>query len=225
MNANNPGKLNGILFDMDGVLCDSGPFLYAATANMFQDRYGVTIQPEDVRPFFGRGEVAYIGGTGKAHGIDVEMPRDMEHVYDHYFKAIEGAIKPFDGVVDFVKKAGDEGIKLAVASSADRRKVYANLKEIGLPPELFDAVISVEDVSRPKPAPDIFQLAAKRIGLEPEQCLVIEDAISGVQAGKEAGCTCLGVTTGFSSDELIDAGADFTLPSLAWDDVKNLFAG
>jgi beta-phosphoglucomutase len=212
-------SLRGILFDMDGVLCDSGPFLYAASAHLFKERYGVSIRPEDVRPYFGRGEVAYLTGTGKTHGIDISLPGDLEHVYEHYFSTIRGAIKPFDGVTVFVDRAQNEGMKLAVASSADRRKVMANLVEIGLPPERFDTVVTVEDVALPKPAPDIFQTAARRLGLDPEQCLVIEDAVSGIHAGKAAGCTCLGITTGFTSDELMAAGADFVLSMLRWDDV------
>lgn len=210
------GKLKGILFDMDGVLCDSGPFLYAASARMFKERYGIDIHPEDVRPYFGRGEVAYLTGTGRAHGIDVSLPDDLDLVYEHYFAAIDGAIKPFAGVVDFVARASGCGLRIAVASSADRRKVMANLAGIGLPRERFDAVVTVEDVAQPKPAPDVFLLAARRLGLAPCDCLVIEDAPSGIQAAKAAGCACLGVTTGFSPEELVAAGADITVAVLDW---------
>lgn len=216
--------LRGILFDMDGVLCDSAPFLFAATARMFRDRYGVHIRNEDVLPFFGRGEVAYVTGTGKTHGINVVLPGDLDEVYEHYFRGIAGAIRAFDGVVDFIARAGHEGMKLAVASSADRRKVRANLAEINLPPERFHAVVTVEDVERPKPAPDIFICAARRLELEPKHCLVVEDAPSGIRAAKAAGCRCLGITSGFPAAELISAGADATLGKLTWDTVGELFA-
>ncbi len=221
--AGSANGLRGILFDMDGVLCDSAPFLFAATARLFLDRYGVVIRQQDVLPYFGRGEVAYVTGAGKAHGVNVALPDDLDRVYEHYYSAIAGAIRAFDGVPEFIRRAEREGIKLAVASSADRRKVRAHLTEINLPPERFHAVVTVEDVERPKPAPDIFRCAAHRLGLAPEHCLVVEDAPSGIRAAVAAGCRCLGITTGFPAAELIAAGADATLPGLAWDAVGALF--
>lgn len=218
------GGLKGILFDMDGVLCDSGPFLFAASARMFMERYGVALQTEDVQPYFGRGEVAYLSGAGRAHGIDVQFPQDLERVYEHYFPAIEGAIKPFDGVVDFVTEASRQGMRIAVASSADRRKVLANLSGIGLPADRFDAVVTVEDVRQPKPAPDLFLLAAERIGIPAGHCLVVEDAPSGIRAAKAAGCTCLAVTNSFGPDTLLAAGADFIVTDLDWVDLEGLLA-
>ncbi|MGC8644445.1 MAG: HAD family hydrolase, partial [Isosphaeraceae bacterium] len=84
-----------------------------------------------------------------------------------------------------------------------------NLRELGLPSGSFDAVVVGEDISRKKPAPDIFNLAARRLGLEPAACLVIEDAVSGVTAAKAAGSRCLGLTTSFSVEQLAAAGADW----------------
>jgi beta-phosphoglucomutase-like phosphatase (HAD superfamily) len=92
------------------------------------------------------------------------------------------------------------------------RKVKGNLEEIRLGSEKFDAVICGEDVERKKPAPDIFLLAAKRIGVEPRRCIVVEDAVSGVKAARAAGTKCLGITSSFSEEEL--AGADWFAPSL-----------
>jgi len=104
---------------------------------------------------------------------------------------------------------------LAVASSADRVKVEGNLRALGLPSGTFDAVVVGEDIVRKKPAPDIFLMASRRLGLEPGVCLVIEDAVSGVAAAKAAGARCLGITTSFSADRLTAAGADWTAADLA----------
>ena len=90
------------------------------------------------------------------------------------------------------------GLKLAVASSADRMKVEGNLRALKLPPDTFHALVVGEDVTHKKPAPDIFLEAARRLGLDPSACLVIEDAVSGVAAAKAAGCRCLGITTSFT---------------------------
>ena len=109
--------------------------------------------------------------------------------------------------------------KIAVASSADQRKVMGNLKKIGLPPDYFDAIVVGEDVSLKKPVPDIFLLAANRLKLEPEECLVIEDAVSGVAVAKAAGSRCLALTTSFCQEEL--AQADLFAADLAH--VKSVF--
>ena len=77
-----------------------------------------------------------------------------------------------------------------------------NLKEIELPLTYFDAIVVAEDVVHKKPAPDIFLLAAERLQLKPQECLVVEDAVSGVTAAKSAGSRCLALTTFFSEHEL-----------------------
>jgi beta-phosphoglucomutase-like phosphatase (HAD superfamily) len=92
--------------------------------------------------------------------------------------------------------------------------VIGNLRELGLPPGTFDAVVVGEDIIHKKPAPDIFLEAARRLGLEPQACLVIEDAVSGVQSAKAAGAQCLGLTTSFAPEQLLSAGADWTAPDL-----------
>ena len=92
-----------------------------------------------------------------------------------------------------------------MASSADLVKVRANLAEIGLPFESFDTVINGLDIERKKPAPDIFLLAAERLGLQPADCLVVEDAVNGVESGKNAGMKVLGIMSSFSEKELAKA--------------------
>ena len=80
-----------------------------------------------------------------------------------------------------------------------------NLEETGLAPEIFNAIITGEDVANKKPFPDIYIKAAERIGLKPEECLVVEDAVSGIRSGKSAGCRCLAVTTSFGAEALHEA--------------------
>jgi len=145
--------------------------------------------------------------------LDIDLEAAKKRTYDIYLEIIKGALQPLPGVHEFIKKCRDMGKKTAIASSADRRKVEGNMSEIGLSKETFAAVIVGEDVVNKKPAPDIFLLAAERLGLEPGQCLVIEDAVSGVQAAKAAGAKCLAITSSFSEDELCQA--DFISPNLA----------
>ena len=96
-------------------------------------------------------------------------------------------------------------MRLAVASSADCVKVTINLGEIGLPADTFDAVVNGLDVVNKKPDPEIFLTAAAKLALDPAECLVVEDAVNGVEAAKAAGMRCLALTTSFTPDDLKDA--------------------
>lgn len=194
----------GVIFDMDGVLVDSEAFICRAACQMFRE-LGQTVWPEDFTPFIGTGENRYLGGVAEKYGLAVDIDQIKKRTYDIYLEIIQGELEPLPGVHDFIQKCRDLGKQLAVASSADRRKVVGNLNEIQLAPELFDAVIVGEDVEHKKPAPDIFLLAAKHLGLPPQQCLVVEDAVSGVAAAKAAGARCLALMTSFDQEALADA--------------------
>jgi beta-phosphoglucomutase len=203
--------IHGVIFDMDGVLVDSEEFIAKAAMMMFAER-GLKVKAEDFAPFVGMGENRYIGGVAEKYGHAGDIVELKKRTYDIYLEIIKGQLKPLPGVFRFVEKCREKGLKLAVASSADMRKVKGNLEEIGLGFDRFDAVISGEDVERKKPAPDIFLLAAKRIGVEPVKCIIVEDAVSGVKAAKAAGAKCLGITSYFTAEQL--AGADWFAPSL-----------
>ena len=196
--------IKGILFDMDGVLVDSEEYICKAAILMFQQK-GLTVHPEDFIPFVGKGENMYIGGVAEKYNFKVDINEVKALTYKIYSELVTGKLQPLPGVYSFIKKASTKGLKLAVATSADRIKMLVNLKNIGLTEDTFSATVNGLEVERKKPYPDIFILAAKKLGLTPEECLVVEDAISGVEAAKRAGCKCLALTTSFNKEELKDA--------------------
>lgn len=206
-----PGRLRGVIFDMDGVLVMSEPILAQAAARMFAEK-GYEVLHEEFRPFIGMGEDRYLGGVAEARGIPFDTERDKARTYALYLDLIKGCLRPLPGVVEFVQTCRRRGLKTAVASSADEIKVVGNLREIGLPPEAFDIVVDGCQVVRKKPAPDIFLEACRRLNLDPADCLVVEDAVSGVAAAKSAGMRCLAVTTSFPADRL--TLADWIVASL-----------
>jgi len=200
-----------VIFDLDGVLAISEPLLAEAAIELFAEK-GHQMTAEDFRPFIGMGEDRYIGGAAESRGIRIDVARDKAQLYVIYQRLIRGRLQPLPGAREFVAGCRGRGLAVAVASGADKIKVYANLEEIGLPPATFDAIVDGNDVVSKKPAPDIFLEAARRLGLPPETCLVIEDAVSGVAAARAAGSRCLALTTSFSAQEL--AGADWIAPDL-----------
>ncbi len=211
----------GVIFDMDGVLVDSEEFICRAACRMFAEK-GLTVQPEDFFDFIGTGENRFIGGVAEKYNFPLEINEAKKRTYDIYLEIIVGNLRPLAGVGEFVAMCRGKGLKLAIASSADKRKVDGNLKEIGLPQDSFDAIVCGEDVEKKKPAPDIFLLAAKKIGLAASDCLVIEDAVTGVAAAKAAGAKCMALTSSFTPPQL--AAADIITENLATaQNIANLF--
>lgn len=202
----------GVIFDMDGVLLDSEPFICKAACMMFAER-GLTVKPEDFIPFVGAGENRYIGGVAEKYNFPVNIIEVKRRTYEIYLEIIKGRLKPLPGVHEFLGACRKAGKKMALATSADYVKAEGNLREIGLPMFTFDAVITGDDVVHKKPDPEIFVTSAQKLGLDPRTCLVVEDAVNGVAAAKAAGSRCLALTTSFSRDTL--AGADWFAPTLA----------
>ena len=207
-------SIRGIIFDMDGVLCDSEPFICEAACRMFQE-HGVQVVPEDFQPFVGMGEERFLGGVAEKYGVAFNLAVDKTRTYAIYQELIRGRLQAMHGARSFLDASRGRGLRLAVASSADEVKVMANLAQIGFPLAMFDTVVHGLMVTHKKPAPDIFQLAAQRIGLSATACLVVEDAPAGVRAAQAAGCAALGVRSSFDDATLRAAGAAWTVQDLA----------
>jgi HAD superfamily hydrolase (TIGR01509 family) len=201
-----------VIFDLDGVLAISEPLLAEAAVALFAEK-GHQMADENFRPFIGMGEDRYIGGPAEARGIPMDLPRDKARLYEIYEEVIRGRLQALPGAREYVRGCRGRGLAIAVASGADRTKVMANLREIGMPEATFDTVVDGTQVLHKKPAPDIFLEACRRLRLAPEQCLVIEDAVSGVAAARAAGMRCMGLTSSFTADEL--SGAEWIARDLA----------
>jgi len=174
--------IEGVLFDMDGVLADSEEFIAEAAKAMFAETYGVTVALADFLPFVGAGEDRYLGGVAAQYGVTPDLIRDKARTYEIYADLIQGRLKPLPGAVAFVRAARAKGLKTALATSADKPKMVSTLAAIGLTTADFDTTINGLDVARKKPFPDIFLEAARRLGLDPEHCLVVEDAVNGTRS-------------------------------------------
>ena len=207
-----PPATRAVIFDMDGVLTDTEPLINAAALAMFLER-GVTVQPADFHPFIGTGENRYIGGVAEKHGVALDLEDAKRRTYEIYLGMVGEHLHAFPGAVNLVEQCPAAGLREAVASSADLIKIEANLGKIGLPSRRWDAVVSAEDVVHKKPAPDIFLAAARKLGLPPAECVVVEDAINGIQAAKAAGMRCVAVAQSFAADQL--GLADLVRPGIA----------
>lgn len=186
-----------MLFDMDGVLCNSEEPSRQAGVDVFAEM-GVEVAVDDFVPFMGTGEANFLGGVARAKGVKDFNPesakkRFFEIYLDKYAKPNSGI--GFPGALELILECKNSGLKVAVASSADKIKVDANLAAAGLSVSLFDAIVSADAFEKLKPAPDIFLAASKILGVDTNECIVIEDALAGVQAANAAEMRCIAVTT------------------------------
>ena len=197
----NEPKIRAVIFDMDGVLVDSESLINAAAVAMFREK-GLVVQPEDFLPFVGAGEDRYIGGVAAQYDFPLDLTGAKKRTYENYLDLVPARLEAFPGVDTLLSSCRAAGLLIAVASSADQIKVNANLQKIGLPEKFWEAVVWGEDVKNKKPAPDIFLLAADRLGVKPNECTVVEDAVNGVQAAQAAGMRCIAVAHTFPVDQL-----------------------
>ncbi len=214
--------IQAVIFDMDGVLVDSEPLINAAAIALFRE-YGLAVQPDDFLPFVGAGEDRYIGGVAEKYHFPLDLTKAKQRTYEIYLDLVPRQLEAFPGASELVRACRNSGMRVAVASSSDQAKVSANMQKIGLPLEFWDAVVTGEQVQRKKPAPDIFLTAAKKLGLAPAACAVVEDAVNGIQAAKAAGMRCVAVAQTFPAGRLGEA--DVVRGSIALVRVADLAPG
>ena len=198
-------KYKAILFDMDGVLIES-EFLMRATAIQSLADYGVQARHEDFLEFTGMGEDRFVGGVAEKYGLKYEFAM-KERAYDYYGQRVKAEAHIPEGVKEMLETLHAKGITLAVCSAADLRKVRYNIQAIGVDESLFTALVTGSDVARKKPFPDIYLEGARRVGMDPKDCLVVEDAVSGIQAAHAAGMDAVGIPSTFTPEQLQEKAA------------------
>lgn len=209
----------GVIFDMDGVLADSEP-VYFQALNTVLAVYGKSITAEQHRQTMAHGVqeawTAIIGAVGLHEPID-----NLIAAYDaELVRALPLIRQALPGVEQLIQEIRGRGIPIGLASSSLPQWIDGLLSGIGLL-ESFDAKVSASMVARTKPAPDIYLLAAQRIGVEPERCIAIEDTPTGLKAARAAGMLATQVrsaSTAFpplpEADLVLDSLLDFDLSLL-----------
>lgn len=213
-------KYQAILFDMDGVLIESEYLMRASAIRALAD-YGVQAKHEDFLEFTGMGEDRFVGGVAEKYGLTY-VPAMKELAYDYFGQDVKEQAHVPEGVREMLLDLHSRGLILAVCSAADLRKVKYNIRAIGVDESLFTALVTGSDVTRKKPFPDIYLEGARRVGIDPAHCLVVEDAISGVRAAHAAGMDAVAVPTTFTPEQLRrDAQPEYMLDRIR--DLPGLF--
>lgn len=191
-----PTSVAAVIFDNDGTLVDSMAGIIRSWVQWCEEHGADPRRLQDLHGMSSKRITATLAPAGTdlamAHRRIDEL--EVEHAYDTV---------PQPGALDAIA-AMPEG-RYAVASSGTRAVVNARLAAAGITaPEV---VVSSDDVTHAKPDPEIFRVACERLGVEPADCLVVEDAVAGVRAGLAAGCPVLAVTTTYPREAVLEAGA------------------
>ncbi|WP_319542902.1 HAD family phosphatase [uncultured Pseudodesulfovibrio sp.] len=206
-------QLGAALFDMDGVLFDSEP-IHEKIFIEFAAELGFVCPPDEYRQLIGTSSVSQWRLMKDKYGLNA-TPQELSDAKMEHYKTFLGATKgllPIPGIVSLLDDLQMQNIPFALASSNTTDVIEATLSAIGLNTMLTTRV-GGNDVPQAKPAPDIFLLAAEKLGVSPADCVVIEDSTNGVLAAKNAGMRCIGFDNPNSPGQELSK-ADVRLSSL-----------
>jgi beta-phosphoglucomutase family hydrolase len=216
------GRLEAVVWDLDGVIADTAEYHYLAWRDVFKER-GMDYSKTDFMPYFGRRHDTII----RAVLGDKLSPEEFEAITEekqrNYRRRVGDNIVALPGVIALIKSLHEQGIKQAIASSAVPENIEIILRGLGIE-DCFQAIVHGMEVKEGKPSPQIFLLAAKKLGVKPPNCVVIEDAIAGVAAAKRAGMKSVAVTNSHPKEALKNADLIVdTLEKVGIIDLQRLF--
>ena len=183
-------QLKGVIFDLDGVIVSTVHLHFNAWKKMFAE-YGKKFDFEDYKE-----KVDGIPRMSGARAIltdssDEELEQAAAKKQGYFVKLLEKeGVEVYESTLNLIKQLKQNNIKVAVISSS--KNCLPILKKVGID-NLFEVIITGHDIKKGKPDPQVFLLAAQKIGLEPKRCIVFEDAVLGVEAAKRGNFSCVGV--------------------------------
>ncbi len=176
----------GYIFDCDGTLVDSMPLHYRAWTASFR-HHGAPFEWSEERFYAGAGvpDREIVAGLNAEHGCALDADAVHETKLEWFVRHLH-ELTPVAAVAEIVRELHGRGEKISVATGSDLSLVEPELRHVGLR-DYFEIIVTPADVRRGKPAPDMFLLAAERMGVDPAACLVFEDGKAGLQAADAAG--------------------------------------
>ncbi len=189
-----------VIFDMDGVLADNNPWHIRAWME-FAAEYGRNITPADVTSRFGSTNQDYISFLFDRAVSKEEADKLGEEKEKLYREIYIKEMKPLAGLIPFIESCHSSGILIGLGTSAPASNARFMLDGFNIR-KYFSVMVDASQISKGKPDPEIYLLAAAKLGVPPEKCLVFEDSAFGIEAGKRAGMMVAGVLTSHQPEEL-----------------------
>jgi beta-phosphoglucomutase len=211
-------ELEAVIWDMDGVLADTARYHFLAWQKTFAKR-GIKFTDEDFKRGFGVRNDAIIRNVLGEKTTQAEIEAIAKEKEAAFRRIIGKDIKPLPGAIELLGQLHDKGVKMAIASSTVMANIRLIVSRLGIE-KYFETVITGHDVTEGKPSPQVFLLAAQRLGVAPQNCLVFEDAVAGVKAAKSAVMHCVAITS--SHPRAMLGEADLVVDTLEEVTVKDL---
>jgi len=197
-----------IIFDMDGVLINSEPVTSKA-ARCALSEIGIDAAPDAFKAYIGAGEDKFITEICKKKNMESKIPDAMVRMYELFNSYVFESLEVFPNVHKLLASLKDKGFHMAIASSSAADKVKISLEAAKIPEDYFDIIITGSDVTQKKPSPEIYFTTMDELDADPEECIIIEDALNGIRAAKASDAFCFAVTTSFSKDDIQKESPDF----------------
>ena len=194
--------IKAIIFDFDGVIIDSEKLRYETYQELFLQKFRKKI-PKNDSLFLGRKQeenIKELLNSTKEKGDINELTRLRNKLIQKKFNNLKNII-PVKGIFQFLIKMKRNNMKLAIGSGAEKGYIERVLKQMDIQ-GFFNVILASEDTKKVKPNPEIFLKIAKKLNINPKECLVIEDSINGILAGKSAGMCVIGLTTTLKKEVL-----------------------
>jgi HAD superfamily hydrolase (TIGR01509 family) len=221
----NAAELQAVIFDMDGVIIDSEPIAERFFTTELR-QFGADIKPGDLDATRGMTRADFWQFIKSQYDLPkppeyYQASLDVQREIDQYTPELAAP-----GCIDLMSRLKADGIALGLATSGSRRRTDAVIDILNLQ-STFGAVVCGADVTHGKPHPEVFLKTAKALGIAPQNCLVVEDAVRGIEAARAAGMVVVGYTgLGVSADSLTGAHAiidDFAAVTLG--DLRVIWSG
>ena len=183
--------IEAVIFDMDGVLVDSEPFHVEIEKRQFKLN-GLEISNEEHHRYMGVASDVMWAEIGQNHKLNLPLKKLIEQNKSESIRFFSelGEIPVMPGLIGLLEKLEQKNYPRAVASSSFPEIIDLILEKTRLN-KYFDVVVSSQEAGKSKPEPDVFLLAARKLGVHPENCLVVEDSKNGIKAAKAAGMKCV----------------------------------
>ena len=191
--------IRAVIFDMDGVIVES-EHIHIEAEQQTMLKHGVRISAEELHAYTGTTAEFMFTELIRKYKLNTTFERIFSEKEDILFRLLEKETRPTKGVIKLLKKLKQKGIRLAIASSSDRKLIEYILRRLDIS-RLFDFVVGAEDIAHSKPNPEIFLKSARGLKVKPVECLVVEDAKLGIDAAKSAGMKAIGYRNPNSGDQ------------------------
>ncbi len=201
-------RIRAVLWDMDGVIADTGPYHFAAWQHVFT-RQNVQFTEQDFQRHFGQRNDTIIRSTLGEQAPDTVVLKIADEKEAKYRELVRSNVQALPGALKLIRMLSAWGFRSAITSSAPLENIQLILNEMGIADE-FDTIVSGRDVTEGKPSPQIYLCAAEKLDAAPGCCIVIEDAVAGVRGARAAGMACIAVTTTHPAEHLQDANTVVT---------------